>query len=86
MASTLGYSGSNAGSLLSKQLIASELNYQAGAYIGGNRTLTFLFLWWGEYVMANQNCYSSSYTLWAKDWMDAYNNSHGGKVNGPAAR
>lgn len=86
MASTLGYTGSSAGSLLSKQLIASELNYQAGAYIGGNRTLTFLFLWWGEYVLANQGNYSSTYTLWAKDWMDAYNNSHGGLVAGPAAR
>lgn len=86
MSSAMSYNGSNSTSLLSKQLIAAELNYQHGAYINGNRTLTFLFLWWGEFVMANPGKYSSSYTLWAKDWMDAYNNSHGGKVNGPSPR
>lgn len=86
LASTLGYSGSNPASLLSRQLIAAELNYQAGAYIDDNRTLTMLFLWWGEYVLENPGKYSSSYLLWAKDWMEAYNNSHGGRVNGPSAR
>lgn len=80
---TMGYSGSNSASLLSKQLIASEYNYQSGAYIGGDRTLTFLFLYWGEYVLSNSSRYSSSYLIWAKDWFDAYNNSHGGLVLGP---
>ncbi|PAW67687.1 MAG: hypothetical protein B9S34_04835 [Opitutia bacterium Tous-C1TDCM] len=85
-ASTMGYSGSSPTALLSKQLVASEYNYQQGAYLNGNRTLTMLFLWWGEYVLKNPSKYSTSYVLWAKDWFDAYNNSHGGVVNGPAPR
>ncbi len=83
--STMGYSGSNAVSLLSKQLIASEYNYQNGAYIGGNKTLTMLFLWWGENIVANPTKYSSSYVIFAKNWFDAYNNTHGGALNGPLA-
>ncbi len=79
----MGYSGSNTSSLLSKQLIASEYNYQNAAYLGGNKTLTMAFLWWGEYVLANPTKYGSTYTIWAKDWFDAYNNTHGGAVNGP---
>lgn len=80
---TMSYNGSNASQLLSKQLIASEYNYQNGAYLNGNKTLTFLFLYWGEYVLRNESRYSTSYRIWAKDWFDAYNNSHGGLVNGP---
>ncbi|MBI5769338.1 MAG: hypothetical protein HZA93_16210 [Verrucomicrobia bacterium] len=82
--STLGYSGSSVTSLLSKQLIASEYNYQAGAYLNGNKTLTMLFVWWGEYVLANPGRYSSTYITWAKNWFEAYNVSHGGVVAGPA--
>lgn len=82
---TMAYNGSVPTSLLAKQLIASEYNYQNGAYLNGNRTLTMLFIWWGEYVLKNPSKYSSSYVIWAKDWFDAYNNSHGGTVNGPAA-
>ena len=81
--SIMGYSGSNPTSLLSKQLIASEYNYQNAAYLNGNRSLTMLFLWWGEYVVSNPSKYSSTYQIWAKDWFDAYNNSHGGVVAGP---
>lgn len=81
--STMGYSGSTPSSLLSKQLMASEYNYQSGAYLNGNRNLTMLFLWWGEHVLSNPSKYSSTYILWAKDWFDAYNNSHGGVVAGP---
>ena len=81
--STMAYSGSTPSSLLSKQLIASEYNYQNAAYIGGNKNLTMSFLWWGEYVLANPSKYSSTYIIWAKDWFDAYNNTHGGAVNGP---
>jgi hypothetical protein len=84
--SVLNYNGSNSASLLSKQLIASEYNYQNGAYLNGNRTLTFLFVYWGEYVLKNTSKYSDSYRLWAKDWFDAYNNSHGGVVDGPLPR
>jgi PKD repeat protein len=82
--STMGYSGSTPSLLLSKQLLASEYNYQNGAYLNGNRRLTLLFLWWGEYVQANPRKYSSTYVLWTKDWFDAYNNSHGGIVAGPS--
>ncbi|MBC7367428.1 MAG: hypothetical protein H7343_11570 [Undibacterium sp.] len=81
--STMGYSGSTPDLLLSKQLLASEYNYQNGAYLNGNRSLTMLFLWWGEHVVANPSKFSSTYILWAKDWFDAYNNSHGGIVAGP---
>jgi len=83
--STMGYNGSNSISLLSKQLIASEYNYQNGAYINGNKTLTMLFIWWGEYILANPSKYSSSYVIFAKNWFDAYNNTHGGAINGPLA-
>lgn len=81
----MGYSGSGSSSLLSKQLIASEYNYQNAAYLSGNKTLTFLFLYWGEYVLKNPSKYSDAYRIWAKDWFDAYNNSHGGVVAGPAS-
>jgi len=80
---TLGYNGPTPTSLLAKQLIASEYNYQNGGYINGNKTLTMLFCWWGEYVVANPSKYTSTYVLWAKDWCDAYNNSHGGLILGP---
>ncbi|MES2695329.1 MAG: SdrD B-like domain-containing protein [Verrucomicrobiota bacterium] len=82
--SILGSTSSRSTDLLSKQLVASEYNYQHAAYINGDRTLTFLFLYWGEYVLKNSSRYSTSYVLWTKDWFDAYNNSHGGVVAGPA--
>ena len=81
--STMGSNSSSAKDLLSKQLLASEYNYQAGAYIGGNKNLTFLFVTWGEYMLQNASRCSSSQLIWAKDWFDAYNNSHGGRVAGP---
>jgi hypothetical protein len=81
--STMGSNSSVPKDLLSKQLIASEFNYQNAAYIGGNKNLTFVFLWWGEYVLKNSTSYSSTYLIWTKDWFDAYNNSHGGVVAGP---
>ncbi|PTX95525.1 SdrD B-like domain-containing protein [Opitutus sp. ER46] len=83
--SILSKSSSRPADLLAKQLLASEYNYQNGAYLNGNAQLTFAFLYWGEYVLTNANCYSSTYVLWAKDWFDAYNNSHGGAVNGPSS-
>jgi hypothetical protein len=68
--------------LLSKQLLAAEYNYENGAYINGNRTLTFLFIWWGEYILGNASHLPNAYVLWAKDCFDAYNNSHGGWLLG----
>lgn len=87
--SIMGSKSSAPKDLLSLQLLASEYNYQHGGYIGGNKTLTFLFLWWGEHVLTKSSgsgAYSSSYVLWAKDWFDAYNNSYGGRVDGPSPR
>jgi hypothetical protein len=83
--SIMGSTSSAPTDLLSKQLIASEYNYENAAYIGGNKNLTFLFVWWGEYVLSHPCNYSSTYILWAKDWFDAYNNSHGGVVAGPSS-
>lgn len=80
----MGSTSTNSCSQLSKELIASEYNYQRCAYINGNRNLTFLFLWWGENVLENPNKYGASYTLWAKSWFAAYNNSNGGTVAGPS--
>lgn len=70
--------------LLSKQLIASEYNYENAAYLNGNAPLTYFFISWGEYVLGHPSQYSSAYILWAKDWFDAYNNTHGGAISGPA--
>jgi hypothetical protein len=79
----MGSNSSKAQDLLAKQLVASEYNYQNGAYLNGNRTLTFLFMFWGEYVLQNYSSYSSTYVINAKDWFDAYNNTHGGALVGP---
>jgi hypothetical protein len=80
---TMGSTSSKAADLLAKQLLASEYNYQNGAYLNGNATLTYAFVSWGEAVLKNSNNFSSTYILWVKDWFDAYNNSHGGIVDGP---
>lgn len=81
--STMSSTSSTPSKLLAKQLVASEYNYANGALIGGSRTLTYAFVYYAEYVLKNSSSYSSSYVLWVKDWCDAYNNSHGGKVLGP---
>jgi hypothetical protein len=70
-------------SLLEKQLVASEYNYANGAFIGGNGSLTYPFIYYAEYFLAHSSSYSSTYLIFVKDWCDAYNNSHGGKVAGP---
>lgn len=80
----LSATGSNPAVLLTKQLVASEYNLANGAFIGGNAYLTQLFIYWGEYVLVNAASYSSADILWAKDWFDAYNNTHGGLIVGPA--
>ena len=83
--STMGSSSSAPKDLLSKQLIASEYNYMNCAYLNGNKTLTYCFIFWGETVLKSYTSYSSTYLNYAKNWFDAYNNSHGGVVAGPAA-
>jgi hypothetical protein len=81
----MGSTSSRPADLLAKQLMASEYNYANGGYIGSDRVLTYAFIYYAEYVLKNSGSYSSSYILWVKDWCDAYNNSHGGKVLGPSA-
>lgn len=76
----LSATGSDPVLLLSKQLMGSEFNYQNGAYIGGNQLVTYLFTYYGEYVIANASQFSSAQIIAAKDMYDAYNNSHGGQI------
>ncbi len=79
----LGSNGPAPTDLLAKQLLAAEYNYANGAYIGGSGTLTYAFVYFGEYVLGHPKNYSSAYLLNVKDWIDAYNNSHGGVIGGP---
>ncbi len=79
----MGKSTSNPVELLSKQLVGSEYNYASGGYIGGNKALTLCFITWGEYIVKNSTSYSSAYIIYAQQWFDAYNNSHGSFVSGP---
>jgi len=74
----LSATGSSATVLLSKQLMGSEFNYANGAYIGGNKLLTYFFLYDGEYMLANPASYTSAQLLAQKDKYDAYNNTEGG--------
>ena len=79
----LSSNSSDAVDLLSKQLLGSEFNYMNGAYIGGSELVTELFIFYGEYLVKHAGEYSRDELLTAKDWYDAYNNSHGGPVVGP---
>lgn len=71
--------------LLSKQLLPAEYNYENGAYLNGNGSLTFLFIWWGEYVLQHPTQYSSAYLSWTQSWFEAFNTSEGGLVSGPGS-
>ncbi|HVU23866.1 MAG TPA: SdrD B-like domain-containing protein [Opitutus sp.] len=82
----MGSNSSDACSLLIKQLAASEYNYACGAYINGNKTLTYDFIFFCENVLSNSDNYSSTYITWVKDWCDAYNNSEGGRCSGPSPK
>jgi hypothetical protein len=72
------------------QLLASEYNYASGRLINSSRPLTFAFVAWGEFVLNDASSptpiYNAAYRTYVKDWMDAFNNSHGGLVRGPMAR
>lgn len=81
---TMSSTSSNPADLLAKQLIASEYNFANGAYLNGDATLTYLFVYYGEYVLKNASSYDSAYLLNVKNWFDAYNNTHGGVIVGPA--
>ena len=79
----LSSNSSDAVDLLAKQLMGSEYNLMNGAYIGGNELATEMFIHDGEYLVKHAGDYSSDELLHAKDWFDAYNNSHGGAIAGP---
>jgi hypothetical protein len=79
----LSATGSNPIVLLEKQLLASEFNYMSGAYINGNELLTGMFIYYGEFVDVHSTSYTTAEILLAKDWYDAYNNSHNGPIVGP---
>ncbi len=81
--SILSTGSTSASDQLSKELLAAQINYANGAYLNGNKTLTYCFIQWGERVLKERTKYSTSYTLWAKAWFQAYNNSEGGRVAGP---
>lgn len=68
--------------LLQKQLVAAELNCGNEAFIGGSEELTRAFIAWGE-MLVKQPPTDGSVIIFAQEWFDAYNNSHGGKVAGP---
>ncbi|MFC1481656.1 SdrD B-like domain-containing protein [Candidatus Neomarinimicrobiota bacterium] len=76
----LSANGSDPVLLLSKQLMGSEFNLMNEAYIGGNETFTEMFLYYGEYLITHADQFTASEILEAKDWYDAYNNSHGGEI------
>lgn len=79
----LSANGSDPVLLLTKQLVGSEYNFANGAYINGQQQATWFFLVYGEYVIAHASEFSADEILVAKDWYDAYNNSHGGPFFGP---
>jgi len=79
----LSSKSSDAADLLAKQLLGSEFNLMNGAYIGGNELVTEMFIHYGEYLLKHADDYSRGELLDAKDWYDAYNNSHGGAIAGP---
>ncbi|MCK5146809.1 hypothetical protein KAR48_08630 [bacterium] len=70
--SIMNYHGSDAISLLKKQLLASEFNYAAGAYINGDEALTADFLMAGEAMILNPGSRDEILELQQK--FDAYNN------------
>lgn len=76
----LNANGSDAGVLLSKQLMGSEFNFANHAFIGGDEMLTRLFLLHGEYLLAHAELFSRDKLLEAQKWYDAYNNSHGSLI------
>lgn len=81
---TLSATGSQPSLLLAKQLLGSEYNYANGAYLNGDASLTYLFVFFGEHVLKHAAEYPADYVLKVKDWFDAYNNTHGGVIVAPA--
>ena len=53
------------------------------AYIDGDVVMTWFFLYYGEYLVVHADDYTRGELLFAKDWYDAYNNSHGREFYGP---
>lgn len=59
--------------LLAKQLLAAEYNYENGAYIGGNATLTYAVMCWGEAVLSKSDQFSREQLLAVTLCFAAYN-------------
>lgn len=81
--SALGTKSSSSRDKLTRELCAAEYNYTNGAYINGDKTLTYCFIQWAERVLNTPSKYSDSYRTWTANWLQAYNCSGGGKVAGP---
>ncbi len=69
--------------LLAKQLLASEFNFMNESYIDDDPVMTWFFIYYGEYIIVHAGDFTRDEILYAKDWYDAYNNSHGGEFYGP---
>jgi hypothetical protein len=59
---------------LRKQLLASEYNLMNGAFVGGNKLYTSLFLWEGEYILVNGSKLSPTQLQEAKNRYEFFNN------------
>jgi len=79
----LSSNSNDAVDLLQKQLLAAEFNFMNEAYIDGDVVMTWFFLYYGEYLVVHADDYTRGELLFAKDWYDAYNNSHGREFYGP---
>jgi hypothetical protein len=66
---------------LKVQLLAAEYNLASGRLIDGNELLTFAFILWGEHVFVYST--NPDERTFAKDWLEAFNNSHGKVMTGP---
>lgn len=71
----LGSTSSNEVDLLRKQLMGTELNYQAGLGIANADGLQGVVAAWSEYLVKNANDFSREALLDAKDICDLINNS-----------
>jgi hypothetical protein len=63
------------------QLLAAEYNFASERFINGDELLTSAFILWGEYVFVYST--NPDERTFAKDWLDAFNNSHGKAITGP---
>jgi Carboxypeptidase regulatory-like domain len=65
--------------LLTKQLVASELNQVNGAATQPVASVGALLIHQAEFMLKYAEQFTPADLLNTKDWLDAYNNTHGGK-------